>query len=96
LAPRTTAITTTHVRTRPRLVEEHQPSRVKSWLRGLPLLERESFRYAIRLKSSEVSEQKITHLLIHPVGRPSGKPKVLYYNMRYRADSWGQACRHAL
>ena len=38
-------------------------------------------------------ERKITPLLKRPVGRPSRKPKVFYYNLRYRAGSWECARR---
>jgi hypothetical protein len=42
------------------------------------LLEKEGYRYAIRLKANPVLERKIAHLLKRPVGRPSRKPKQLY------------------
>jgi hypothetical protein len=54
----------------------------------LRLLEKEGFRYAIRLKANAVLERKIAHLLTRPVGRPSRKPKVFYPSFRYRAGSW--------
>jgi hypothetical protein len=59
----------------------------------LRLLEQEGFRYAIRIKANAVLERKIAHLLRRPVGRPSRKPKILYYNVRYRAGSWDCARR---
>src|ERR1700736_286913 len=37
----------------------------------LRLLEKEGFRYAIRLKANPVLKRKIAHLLKRPVGRPS-------------------------
>jgi hypothetical protein len=61
--------------------------------RLLRLLEKEGFRYAIRLKANPVLERKIAHLLKRPVGRPSRKPKKFYAGFRYRAGSWGQARR---
>jgi Transposase DDE domain group 1 len=57
------------------------------------LLEKEGFRYAIRLKANAVLERKIAHLLTRPVGRPSRKPKVFYHSFRYRAGSWDFARR---
>jgi hypothetical protein len=54
----------------------------------LRLLEREGFRYAIRLKTNPVLERKIAPLLKRPVGRPSHKPKVFYRSFRYQAGSW--------
>jgi hypothetical protein len=59
----------------------------------LRLLEKEGFRYAIRLKANAVLERKIAHLLTRPVGRPSRKPRVFYHSFRYRAGSWSQARR---
>src|ERR1700693_3487102 len=59
----------------------------------LRLLEREGFRYAIRIKSNAVLERKIAPLLKRPVGRPSRKPKVFYHSFRYRAGSWECARR---
>jgi Transposase DDE domain group 1 len=59
----------------------------------LRLLEREGFRYAIRLKANTVLERKIAHLLTRPVGRPSHKPKICFASFRYRAGSWDQARR---
>jgi hypothetical protein len=59
----------------------------------LRLLEREGFRYAIRLKANAVLERKIAHLLKRPVGRPSRKPKVFYASFRYQAKSWTCARR---
>jgi hypothetical protein len=59
----------------------------------LRLLEREGFRYVIRIKANAVLERKVADWLKRPVGRPSRKPKVFYYNMRYRAGSWDCARR---
>jgi hypothetical protein len=59
----------------------------------LRLLEREQFRYAIRIKANAVLERRITHLLKRPVGRPSRKPKVFYHSFRYQAGSWDSARR---
>src|SRR4051794_774286 len=59
----------------------------------LGLLEKEEFRYAIRIKSNAVLERKIAHLLRRPVGRPSRKPKVFYHSFRYQAGSWHCARR---
>jgi len=56
----------------------------------LRLLEKEGFRYAIRLKANPVLERKVAHLLKRPMGRPSHKPKKFYASFRYRAGSWDQ------
>jgi Transposase DDE domain group 1 len=59
----------------------------------LRLLEKEGFRYAIRLKSNPVLQRKIAYLLQRPVGRPSRQPKKFHPSFRYRAGSWDQARR---
>ncbi len=59
----------------------------------LRLLEREQFRYAIRIKANAVLERKIAPLLKRPVGRPSRKPKVFYASFQYQAKSWECARR---
>jgi len=57
------------------------------------LLEKEGYRYAIRIKSNAVLEREIEHLLTRPVGRPSYKPKVFYHSFQYQAKSWQRARR---
>jgi hypothetical protein len=57
------------------------------------LLEKEDYRYAIRLKANAVLEREIEHLLTRPVGRPSYKPKVFYHSFQYQAKSWQRARR---
>jgi hypothetical protein len=59
----------------------------------LRLLEKEGYRYAIRLKTNPVLERMIAPLLKRPVGRPSLKPKVFYLSFRYQAGSWESARR---
>ena len=55
------------------------------------LLEKEGYRYAIRLKANAVLEREIEHLLTRPVGRPSHEPKVFYHSFQYQAKSWQQS-----
>ena len=57
------------------------------------VLEKEGYRYAIRLKANAVLERKIEHLLTRPVGRPSHKPKVFYHSFQYQAKSWQHSRR---
>ena len=57
------------------------------------VLEKEGYRYAIRLKANAVLERKIEHLLTRPVGRPSHKPKAFYHSFHYQAKSWHQPRR---
>ena len=51
------------------------------------VLEKEGYRYAIRLKANAVLEREIEHLLTRPVGRPSHKPKVFYHCLLYTSDA---------
>jgi len=57
------------------------------------LLEKEGYRYAIRLTANAVLEREIEHLLTRPVGRPSHQPKVFYHSFQYQAKSWHQSRR---
>src|SRR5947209_8306616 len=84
------------------VIERYRDRDIPKYFRGdsafalpklLRLLEKEGFRYAIRLKTNPVLERKIPHLLNRPVGRPSRKPKKFYASFRYRAGSWDQARR---
>ena len=52
------------------------------------LLEKEGYRYVIRLKANAVLEREIEHLLTRPVGRPSRRPKVFHHGFQYQAKSW--------
>jgi hypothetical protein len=84
------------------VIERYRDLDIPKYFRGdaafagpklLRLLEREGFRYAIRIKANAVLERKIAPWLTRPVGRPSHKPKVFYHSFRYRAGSWDQARR---
>src|SRR5262249_18272452 len=66
------------------VLERYRDRDIPKYVRGdsafalpklLRLLEKEGFRYAIRLKANPVLERKIAPLLKRPVGRPSHKPK---------------------
>ena len=79
------------------MIERYRGRDIPKFFRGdsafalpklLRLLEKEGFRYAIRIKANAVLERKIAHLLRRPVGRPSHKPKVFYAGFRYQAKSW--------
>jgi hypothetical protein len=54
----------------------------------MTLLEKESYRYAIRIKANAVLEREIEPLLTRPAGRPSHRPKVFYHSFLYQAKSW--------
>ena len=54
-------------------------------------LEAEGYHYAIRLKKNPVLEEKISHRLARPVGRPSKtKVKRFYEGFEYQAASWSK------
>ena len=54
-------------------------------------LEAEGYHYAIRLKKNAVLEEKISHRLTRPVGRPSKtKIKRFYEIFEYQAASWSK------
>ena len=54
-------------------------------------LEAEGYHYAIRLKKNAVLEEKISHRLTRPVGRPSKtKIKRFYETFDYQAASWSK------
>jgi len=57
------------------------------------LLEREGFRYAMRIPANDVLMASISHLLTRPVQRPSQKPKVFYESFWYQAQSWDRPRR---
>jgi hypothetical protein len=57
------------------------------------VLEKEGYRYVIRLKANAVLEREIEHLLTRPVGRPSHRPKVFYHSFQYQAKSWQRSRR---
>lgn len=55
------------------------------------MLEAEGIRYAIRLPANRVLQERITHLLTRPVGRPPNKPQVFYTSFSYQAQTWSKA-----
>ena len=84
------------------VIERYRPLDIPKFFRGDAafanpalywLLEKEGYRYAIRLKANAVLEREIEHLLTRPVGRPSHKPKVFYHSFQYQAKSWHQSRR---
>jgi hypothetical protein len=84
------------------VIERYRDRDIPKYFRGdsafalpklLRLLEKEGFRYAIRLKANPVLQRRIAHLLKRPVGRPPRKPKVFYASFRYQAKSWECARR---
>jgi hypothetical protein len=48
-------------------------------------LEAEQYDYAIRLRSNDILNLGIEHLMTRPVGRPPKTPIVLYHEFMYRA-----------
>src|ERR671918_1176412 len=56
-------------------------------------LEARSIGFAIRLRSNEVLQQEIAHLLTRPTQWPSQGPTVSYHEFAYQAQSWNVARR---
>jgi hypothetical protein len=56
-------------------------------------LEAERIKYAIRLPANRVLQERIGHLLTHPVGRPSNEVRRSYANFTYQAGSWAKPRR---
>ena len=57
------------------------------------LLEAEHYGYAIRLPANPVLQERISHLLTRPVGRPPKKPRVFHASFSYQAESWSKPRR---
>jgi hypothetical protein len=57
------------------------------------LLEDEDIGYAIRLPANRVLQERISHLLTRPVGRPPKKPQVFHASFSYQAESWSKPRR---
>ena len=56
-------------------------------------LEAEGYAYAIRLPTNAVLQEKISHLLTRPVGRPPNHVRVFHASFSYQAVSWGKSRR---
>src|SRR4051794_7155934 len=57
------------------------------------LLEAEEIGYAIRLPANVVLQERISHLLTRPVGRPPKRPQVSHASFSYQAESWSKPRR---
>jgi Transposase DDE domain group 1 len=51
-------------------------------------LEGEGIKYAIRLPTNPILQERIAHLLIRPLGRPPNEVRRCYANFTYQAGSW--------
>jgi hypothetical protein len=58
-------------------------------------LEAEGMRYAIRLPTNRVLQEKIGYLLKRPVGRPAHEVRRYYASFSYQAQSWNKP-RHVV
>jgi hypothetical protein len=56
-------------------------------------LEGEGVKYAIRLSTNRILQEKIGHLLSRPVGRPPNAVRRSYASFSYQAGSWTKARR---
>jgi hypothetical protein len=84
------------------VVARYRAMTIKKFFRGdaafanpelYAFLEIERYSYAIRLKSNNLLEREIIHLLTRPMGRPPAKPIVRYHDFMYQAASWDKARR---
>jgi Transposase DDE domain group 1 len=51
-------------------------------------LEAERIKYAIRIRTNQVLQDRIGYLLKRPVGRPPNEVRRFYANFTYKAGSW--------
>ena len=56
-------------------------------------LEADKIKYAIRLPSNRVLQDRIGYLLKRPVGRPPNEVRRFYANFTYQAGSWSKPRR---
>ena len=56
-------------------------------------LEAERIKYAIRLPTNRVLQERIGYLLKRPVGRPSNDVRRSYASFTYQAESWSKPRR---
>jgi hypothetical protein len=56
-------------------------------------LEAERIKYAIRIPTNQVLQNRIGHLLKRPVGRPPSEVRRFYANFTYQAGSWSKPRR---
>jgi hypothetical protein len=84
------------------VVARYRAMTIKKFFRGdaafanpelYAFLEIERYSYAIRLKSNDLLEREIIHLLTRPMGRPPTKPIIRYHDFMYQAASWDKGRR---
>ena len=84
------------------VIERYRPRNIRKYFRAdaafaIPelyeLLEAEGYRYVIRLKANPILQERITHLLTRPVGRPPKGPQRFYHSFEYQAQSWDRSRR---
>ena len=84
------------------VVARYRAMTIKKFFRGdaafanpelYAFLEIERYSYAIRLKSNNLLEREIIHLLTRPMGRPPTKPIIRYHDFMYQAASWDKGRR---
>ena len=56
-------------------------------------LEAERIKYAIRLPANRILQERISHLLTRPIGRPPNEVRRSYANFTYQAGSWTKSRR---
>jgi hypothetical protein len=56
-------------------------------------LEAEGYTYAIRLPTNTVLQEKISHFLTRPIGRPPNHVRVFHASFNYQAATWDKSRR---
>ncbi len=56
-------------------------------------LEAEGYAYAIRVPTNSVLQERISHLLTRPVGRPPNHVRVFHASSSYQAATWSKRRR---
>ncbi|MGB6338599.1 MAG: IS1380 family transposase, partial [Candidatus Aminicenantaceae bacterium] len=84
------------------IVRRYENKKVRKYFRGdaafakpeiYEYLEENGLLYAVRLPANDLLYNEIKHLLTRPVGRPSRKAVVWFYEFKYRAASWHKRLR---
>ncbi len=79
------------------IVRRYENKRFRKYFRGdaafdkpeiYEYLEENGLLYAIRLPANDLLYDEIKHLLTRPVGRPSRKPIIKFYDFVYQGASW--------
>jgi hypothetical protein len=86
----------------PPVVERYRERKLRRYFRAdaafakpeiYAFLEAEGYAYAIRLPTNAVLQEKISHLLTRPIGRPPNHVQVFHASFSYQAATWSKPRR---